>query len=141
MDIGARIRAARKEKGLTQEELGVKLGVSGSMIAQYETSKRKPKYETVERIAVVLGVDDNWLRNGKTLEQRDQELKNEVDGKFDRIEKLSQIKQIYERLNIDGKLEVGELFINSIDSKHIDYVINHMKKLAAVPQYQIAPKR
>lgn len=54
--IGEKIRSLRKEKGLTQKELGEKLGVSASMIGQYETSVRKPKYETVEKIAAVLGV-------------------------------------------------------------------------------------
>ena len=57
MTIGDRIRALRKEKGLTQKELAQKLGVSASMIGQYETSVRKPKFETVEKIADALGVN------------------------------------------------------------------------------------
>ena len=57
MTVGDRIRALRKEKGLTQKELGQKLGVSASMIGQYETNVRKPKFETLEKIAVSLGVN------------------------------------------------------------------------------------
>ena len=57
MTIGDRIRALRKEKGLTQKELAQKLGVSASMIGQYETSVRKPKFETVEKIADALGIN------------------------------------------------------------------------------------
>ena len=56
MNIGERLRALRKEAGLTQKELGERLGVSASMIGQYETNLRKPKYETLERIASVLDV-------------------------------------------------------------------------------------
>lgn len=141
MSYGQRMKEARKKAGLTQEQLAKECGFATITIRQYEACKREPRIAQFKQIAEALDVDINWLMHGKTLEQRDQELKNEVDGKFDRIEKLAQIKQIYERLNVDGKLEVGELFINSTDSKHIDYVINHMKKLAAVPQYQIAPKR
>lgn len=56
MTIGDRIRAARKEKGLTQKELAHKLGVSASMVGQYETNVRKPKIETLENISSALGV-------------------------------------------------------------------------------------
>ena len=56
MNIGEKIRKARKEKKLTQEKLGEKLGVSGAMIAQYETGKRNPKMETLNKIAKALDV-------------------------------------------------------------------------------------
>lgn len=56
MTSGQRIKAARVKVGLTQKELGTKLGVSESFIAQYETDKRNPKKETLEKIADALGV-------------------------------------------------------------------------------------
>lgn len=56
MTTGQRIQQARKKAGLTQKELGEKLGVSVSFIAQYETDKRKPKKETLEKIAGALDV-------------------------------------------------------------------------------------
>ena len=56
LTIGDRIRAIRKEKGLTQKELAEKLGVSSSMIGQYETNVRKPKIGTLQNIASALGV-------------------------------------------------------------------------------------
>lgn len=56
LTIGDRIRALRKEKGLTQQELAQKLGVSASMVGQYETNVRKPKLETLEKFASSLGV-------------------------------------------------------------------------------------
>ena len=52
--FAARLRAAREEAGLTQAELGARIGVSGSMIAQYESSApyaRKPKWGTLEKLA------------------------------------------------------------------------------------------
>lgn len=51
MTIGKKIQAFRKEKGLTQKELAQKLGVSASMIGQYETDIRRPKLETLEKIS------------------------------------------------------------------------------------------
>ena len=56
MTIGERIFAARKNAGLTQLELGKKLGVSQQMIAQFEKSRRNPKLETIEKIAFALNV-------------------------------------------------------------------------------------
>ena len=54
MTVGERIRNARKKAGLTQVQLGEKLGVSGSMIGQYEKDLRKPKIETMDKIATAL---------------------------------------------------------------------------------------
>ncbi len=56
MTIGERIKALRKEKGITQKELADRLGVSASMVGQYETGVRKPKYETIQKIANSLGI-------------------------------------------------------------------------------------
>lgn len=56
MTIGKTIQALRKEKGLTQKELAQRLGVSASMIGQYETDVRKPKLKTLEKISAALGV-------------------------------------------------------------------------------------
>lgn len=55
MTIGECIQRARKSAGLSQKELGAKLGVSGSMIGQYENDLRRPKAETVQKIADALG--------------------------------------------------------------------------------------
>lgn len=64
MDFGQRLRQLRKEKGLTQKELANLLGVSASMVGQYETNLRKPKIETLRRFAYALGVCVNDLLPG-----------------------------------------------------------------------------
>ena len=56
MTIGERIQMVRKAAGLSQKELGERLKVSGSMIGQYENNLRKPKRETLEKIAEALNV-------------------------------------------------------------------------------------
>lgn len=72
MTTGQRIQQARKAANLSQRAFGQKLGVSGSMIAQYENDLRNPKPETLQRIADVLEVDANWLRTGMNSEQQEQ---------------------------------------------------------------------
>ncbi len=56
MTIGERIREIRKSRGLTQKELGERLGLSYQSIAQWENDLRKPKSETILKIASALGV-------------------------------------------------------------------------------------
>ena len=73
MTTGQRIQQVRKAANLSQRELGRKLGISGSMIAQYENNLRNPKWETLQRMADVLGVNVDWLRSGTGPEQQSQE--------------------------------------------------------------------
>lgn len=54
-NIGKRIKAARKKAGLTQKELGLKMGISQSAIGQFEKSGANPKIETLIGIAKALG--------------------------------------------------------------------------------------
>ena len=54
---GEEIRAARKRKGLTQKQLAEKMGVTETYISQYERDLRRPKPETVKRIADALEID------------------------------------------------------------------------------------
>ena len=50
------IARVRREKGITQAQLAERLGIKQPMIARWETGKRKPKIETLMRIAKALGV-------------------------------------------------------------------------------------
>lgn len=58
---GEKIRQARKSKGLTQGDLGASIGVSASMIGQYETEVRRPSFKTAAAVACVLGIDEKEL--------------------------------------------------------------------------------
>ncbi|CAK4075541.1 helix-turn-helix transcriptional regulator [Vibrio sp. 16] len=53
-----RLRSIRKQQGITQEELGNKLGMepagASARISQYETGKHAPDYATIKRISEVL---------------------------------------------------------------------------------------
>ena len=66
-EIGDRIKELRKEKGMTQKELANAMGVTASMIGQYETGIRIPKYETLERVAKALSISVETLM-GKGIE-------------------------------------------------------------------------
>ncbi|RZM20616.1 MAG: XRE family transcriptional regulator [Pedobacter sp.] len=49
------IRETRKEKGLTQKELGAKLGIGEFRVNRYENGKTNPTIETLQEIFAALG--------------------------------------------------------------------------------------
>lgn len=57
MTTGQLIKKARKEAGLTQAGLASRLGISYVGVSQWENGIRKPKPETLHRIASSIGVD------------------------------------------------------------------------------------
>lgn len=60
--FGSRLASLRKEKDLSQAELGKLLGVSASTIGMYEKDNRQPSFETEEKIADFFNVDLAYLR-------------------------------------------------------------------------------
>jgi len=63
--LAGRIRAFRKLKGLTQNELAEKLGVSVAILGAVERGTRKAEPRLVREIAATLGIDKDEL-NGTT---------------------------------------------------------------------------
>lgn len=62
MKFGEKVREARKQAGLSQEEFAKAIGVSLRTITNYETNGVYPKKrEIYPKIAEVLGVDINYL--------------------------------------------------------------------------------
>lgn len=56
-----RLREARQNVGMTQEQLAVQIGVAKSTVAGYEKGNSEPDMEKIERIMNVLNVDANFL--------------------------------------------------------------------------------
>jgi transcriptional regulator with XRE-family HTH domain len=63
-DIGSRIRAARRDRSLTQDELADRVGVSRSAVAQWETGRTGQVTGNLSRIAGVLEVGVEYLMYG-----------------------------------------------------------------------------
>ena len=62
MDIGKKIKEARKNKGMTQEELGNVVGVQKSAIAKYESGRVvNIKRSTLQKIASALNIRPSEL--------------------------------------------------------------------------------
>ena len=59
--FGQRLIRARKNKGLSQEQLADSLGVGKAAVSHWETGKRTPDITTIHRIIELLGIDGNYL--------------------------------------------------------------------------------
>ena len=53
---GATLKAARKAKGLTQEQAGAALGSNKSFISNYENNRRSPGLDLLKKFAKIYGV-------------------------------------------------------------------------------------
>ena len=63
------IRRLRNAKGLTQKQLSELIGVSESAVNQYESEKKRPKYETLLRLGEVLECPVAELIGEKDIEE------------------------------------------------------------------------
>lgn len=59
--LGKRIKALRKEKGLTQQQLGEKINVTKVSICCYENGTRTPTLQTLTDLAEFFGVNLNYF--------------------------------------------------------------------------------
>lgn len=62
--IGRRIKDARKKKGLTQEQLVEKMGVSIAYLSKVETGKIHINLERLSQICSILEVTEGEILNG-----------------------------------------------------------------------------
>lgn len=56
-----RIRELRKQKGITMKQLGLLFGFGEATISQYETGKRQPNYDTLQKLSEYFGVTVGYL--------------------------------------------------------------------------------
>ncbi len=54
--FGDRLRELRRERGWTQERLAEEAGMARSYLAEIETARRAATIDTINRLAVALGV-------------------------------------------------------------------------------------
>lgn len=75
--IGKFIAELRKDKNMTQEQLGEKLGVSFKTISKWENGRGMPELSTLKPLSEELGVSINEILSGEKLEKQDYQEKFE----------------------------------------------------------------
>jgi len=70
MILGERLRLARKEAGLTQQQLADKVGMKKASISGLELgTSKKPSADNILPLAKFLGVTPEWLVSGKGVKK------------------------------------------------------------------------
>lgn len=76
--LGYRIAFLRIKKGISQAELGRRLGVSASAVGMYEQGRRAPSLDIVVRLAQEFDVTTDYLLTGNALDRETKENLNET---------------------------------------------------------------
>ncbi|MBO5789559.1 MAG: helix-turn-helix transcriptional regulator [Clostridia bacterium] len=101
MDIGAKIKAARLAKGMTQEELGAILGVQKSAIAKYESGRVvNIKRSTLKKISDVLNIPPFEL----IFDEEHRKIQKKNDILSDIILKMDEDEEFFSMVEILSNL-------------------------------------
>ena len=60
-EFGEILKNLRKGRGMTQSELGAKIGLSKAVISKYETGLGYPSFDVLIRIAQYFGVSTDYM--------------------------------------------------------------------------------
>lgn len=66
MELGKRIAELRKSRGMTQEQLGERLGASRQAVSKWEAGKATPELDLIIKMGEVFGVTLDGLILGRT---------------------------------------------------------------------------
>ena len=79
--IGAFLSKLRKDQGMTQEQLGEKLGVTNKTISRWETGTYLPPVEMLQSLSEMYGITINEILSGQRLEEKEYREKAEENIK------------------------------------------------------------
>ena len=80
MDFGDRITLVRKQKKLSQSELGKLADVSGDIVGKYERNEMKPSIETARRLANALNVTLDYLVGDSNTVLLDKDITKRIEA-------------------------------------------------------------
>jgi len=110
MPTGSRIKEIRKQKGLTQKQLGDLCGMADSAIRRYENGNANPKIETLKKIAAALEVpvsllDDtlSFMEDMETTKSRKILAYTVINELYNR--RKQDLLNAFEKLNSKGQIE------------------------------------
>jgi transcriptional regulator with XRE-family HTH domain len=113
-----RIRDLRNEFGLTQEELGKKIGQTKSNISKYETGSLEPGIDTLRELAKIFNVSLDYLMGESDIRNPYVEMSIKEEYK-DEIKALDKFRQIM--------IDKGFDYENKTCQELADIVAKHIK--------------
>ena len=134
--IGEAIRNQRKNQGLTLNELGQRMGISGSLVGQYERGVVNPKYETIIRFADALNVEPREILGNAFMDV----VSPEVERLAHSVDDTTDI-----RLYLSGRVvpvtiqeRLNEAF-SELNKEGQKVAVERVKELTQIPKYQKDP--
>jgi tetratricopeptide (TPR) repeat protein len=109
LGLGERLRQLRVAAGLTQTDLAGDR-FSKEYVSQIERGKTRPTSETIEWLAVRLGIDPGFLANGVSMDERGR-----VEGALARAEALVQADQWAEAVDAYESVRASVLATGSAE--------------------------
>lgn len=119
-----RIRAIRKNAGLTQAEFAERIGVKANTVTSYETGLRVPSDAVIVSICREFNISESWLRTGEgeMMEKADPDTElakilGQIAGSNDEL--IKAIIKSYWLLDDKDKAAIRKL---------VDGLVNEMNK-------------
>lgn len=139
MTVNEKIKLIRQEKGLTQKELGYRLGgISQQQIGQWETGKANPKYETLQKIANALEVDLIELIGVKGIVEQSRNILNNFNNNPEKWVQMD-IETGKEIPLRGSKLQSKQIVLlnhyNQLNEAGKDKAIERVEELTEIPRY------
>ena len=108
MSIGAKIRKLRREKDITQRELGKIVGVAESTISLYESGRNIPDLNMMRKLAIFFNVSLDELAENDVIEDVPIEFSIEEIKLITRFRKLSPISRQSMLAHLDNMEKMDE---------------------------------
>lgn len=128
MPTGTKIKEIRKQKGLTQKQLGDLCGMADSAIRRYENGNANPKIETLQKIADALEIPTDYLLDYDII------IENKVLSMDDQIKhQTKRLSRYHNALNPNEEGLVAKFRkLNKIGQSEAD---KRVEELTEIPRY------
>lgn len=110
-EMGARIRARREMLGISREELGRQLSVTGKFVADIEYGDKGVSLKTLYRLKQILGVSADYILEGEDEDISTDEKKRKLNENIIGSLSVCSVKQ----LNCMEK--IARLYVESVVKK------------------------
>lgn len=153
--VGKKIRALRKEKGLTQKELSARSGIAEITIRQYEAEKYNPKADAVMKLCVGLNckitdlIDEEHQKYYRAFDnitdtrpnvsdQIDEYFEHQKKLNFDNAERHHLLTHYYDTLERTGRDALLEILGNLqlLNDAGQQKATEQVEMLTEIPKYR-----
>lgn len=128
MSIGSRIKELRTKRGITQEELAQKIGVTKGAIGNYENGVSSPKIELMYKLFDALDCDANYLHQ--------DDMKNSIYKDTATPEEFEKLVKPYRNLDDYGRETIDMVIVRETgrvaNSKESTDTIAHLQQRLAI---------